>query len=467
MRRRRPIALGLSGTGVATGTDFPLDVVSLVSAFELAEVSPDDPASTGGMDMADLRLVGVTTDYPAQKAQGKTLADSRIYFALVTQKPWATPEEIRFDVLIDTNRDGKDDYQVFTTADGAGTDVYVAQTCRLKEPACTLIPLNGPGPDTRDTVVLGTNVIVITVPALLAGLSETSTRFDYKVYTYTLDDDGQIDMSGDPHLRPGEAGAACSAAPATSAPPRRSRMYEDLPGHTITAQVDAAAMTLHGSQGLLLLHHHNLPGQRAQVLAVGDGACALTCWATAPTWTRPGMPTAFTATVSAPGCAAPTVTWELGDGSQAAEHDRPATPSPSQAPTPGVSHVQAGPSTCHQAGTIEVSDTPPRLPRRRLSGKHRRKLSESGVEGAVGSGSGRHDVASAAASASRGYGVLSRATSPAAADLQKENSRATESERTRPQLPLGPDPADRAPLSTLPTRPGISGWIPAGGRGGA
>ena len=359
------IALELQGTGVATGTAFPLDVVSLVSAFELAEVSPDDEASTGGMDMADLRLVGVTTDYPAQKAQGKTLADSRIYFALVTQKPWATLDEVRFDVLIDTNRDGKDDYQVVTTAYGAGTDIYVAHTCRLKETACVALPLNGAGPDTRDTVVFGTNVVVIPVPALLAGLSETSTRFDYKVNTYTLDDDGQIDVLathtfdlGKPGLRFGGTGYLGAAA--------TQPLYEDLPGRTISAQLDAAAMTLHGSQGLLLLHHHNLPGQRAQVVAVGDGACALTCPASAPTWTRPGMATAFAATVTAPACAAPTVTWSFGDGSGGAE----ATASHTYA-EPGTYtwrlDVQSGLSTCRQAGTIDVSDPPPRLPRRRLT----------------------------------------------------------------------------------------------------
>jgi subtilisin family serine protease len=360
------ITMELEGTGIATGTAFPLDVVSLVSAFELAEVSPDDPASTGGMDMADLRLVGVTTDYPVRKAQGKGLADSRIYFALVTQKPWSTPDEVRFDVLIDTNRDGKNDYQVVTTAYGAGTDVYVANTCRLKEPNCVALPLNGVGPDTRDTVIFGTNVVVIPVPALLAGLSETSTRFDYKVYTYTLDDDGQIDASATHTFDLGKPGLLFAGTgylgTAVTHP-----MFEDLPGRTITAQVDATAMALHGSQGLLLLHHHNLPGQRAQVVAVGDGTCALTCSASAPAWTRTGTPAAFTATVQALGCTAPTVTWSFGDGSGGTE----AAASHTYA-QPGTYtwrlDVQSGTSTCHQAGTIEVSDTQPRLPRRRLTG---------------------------------------------------------------------------------------------------
>lgn len=360
------ITMELEGTGVTTGATFPLDVVSLVSAFELAEASPDEPASTGGMDMADLRLVGVTTDYPVQKAQGKTLADSRIYFALVTQKPWATLDEVRFDVLIDTNRDGKDDYRVVTTAYGAGTDIYVAHTCRLKEPNCVALPLNGVGPDTRDTEVFGTNVVVIPVPALLAGLSETNTRLDYKVYTYTLDDDGQIDASATHTFDLGKPGLLFGGTGYLGTPVTQP-MYEDLPGRTITAQVDAAAMTLHGTQGLLLLHHHNLPGQRAQVVAIGDGACALTCSASAPTWTRPGMPAAFTATVAAPGCAAPTVAWELGDGSGSTE-----TAVSHVYPLPGTYtwrlDVQSGISTCHQAGTIEVSDTQPRLPRRRLTG---------------------------------------------------------------------------------------------------
>lgn len=360
------ITMELQGTGIATGSAFPLDVVSLVSAFELAESSPDDPSSTGDLDMADLRLVGVTTDYPVQKAQGKGLADSTIYFAVVTQKPWATLDEVRFDVLIDTNRDGKNDYQVVTTAYGAGTDIYVAHTCRLKEAACVALPINGVGPDTHDTVVFGTNAVVIPVPALLAGLSETSTRFDYKVYTYGLEGDGQIDTSATHTFDLGKPGLSFAGTGYLGTPVAQP-MYQDLPRGTITAQVDGAAMALHGSQGLLLLHHHNLPGQRAQVVALGDGACTLTCSATAPTWTRPGVPTAFSATVSAQGCTAPTVTWELGDGSGGT-----GTATSHAYAQPGFYtwrlDVQSDLSTCHQAGTIEVSDTQPRLPRRHLTG---------------------------------------------------------------------------------------------------
>ncbi len=61
----------LVGKGIATGTAYPTDVLSLVSAFELVEDNPD-PATS------DARYLGVATDYPFQVANGKTLADSTI-----------------------------------------------------------------------------------------------------------------------------------------------------------------------------------------------------------------------------------------------------------------------------------------------------------------------------------------------------------------------------------------------------
>ncbi|HNX49054.1 MAG TPA: S8 family serine peptidase [Thermoanaerobaculaceae bacterium] len=359
------VSLGLSGTGTATGTSFPLDVVPLVSAFELAEVSPDDATSMGRSNMADLRLVGVTTDYPARKALGQTLADSRIYFAIATAAPWSTPAEVRFDVLIDTNRDGKDDYQVVTTSYGAGTDVFVAHTCRLKEATCVALSLNGAGPDTRDTGLLDTNVMVIPVPASLAGLSDTSGRFNYKIVAYTLDDDGQVDVTATHTFdltKPGLVFGGIGYLGSAAAQP----LYEDLPGRTIEAQADATALTLHQSQGIVLIHHHNLQGQRAQVLALGDGACLLRCSAEASTWARPGTPATFTATASGPGCPTPTVSWDFGDGTLGA-----GTTASHGYAQPGTYswrlQVESGISSCHQAGTLDVSETPPRIPRRRLT----------------------------------------------------------------------------------------------------
>ncbi|HPW56643.1 MAG: S8 family serine peptidase [Thermoanaerobaculaceae bacterium] len=361
------VQVGLLGIGTATDAAYPEGVVPLVSAFELAYTSPDEETTTGRSDMADLRYVGVATDYPAQVAAGKGLADSRIYFAVVSQQEWATPAEVRFDVEIDTNRDGKNEYLATTTLLPDSNDVFAASVCRTSsQPSCTLFHLNGVAPDVRDTALFGSNVMIIPVPANLDGLSVLSTRFNYRVRTYLAGSGEIVDETPVLTFEVAKPGLAFGGIGLFGTAPTLP-MYEDLPGRTITATFDAAAYEANASQGLLLLHHHNLPGQRAQVLALGSGGCALTCSASVPSWVQTDSSASFAATVATSGCQTPTVSWTFGDGGsgtgEAASH---------AFATPGTYTwtlaVQAGAFTCHRAGTLDVSDTAPRLPRRRLTG---------------------------------------------------------------------------------------------------
>ena len=47
-------------------------------------------------------------------------------------------------------------------------------------------------------------------------------------------------------------------------------IYTDLPGTTIPVTFDQKALNQNGSQGVLLLHHHNATGQRAEVIKPGN-----------------------------------------------------------------------------------------------------------------------------------------------------------------------------------------------------
>lgn len=358
-------AISLSGSGVQTGTEFPDDVAALVSGFELGAISAEKPGLDTNDRIADLRFVGVATDFPALKAQGKGLGDSRIYFGLASHRPWTTPGQLRIDVLIDTDRDGKDDYQATTVGYGEGGDVHLVNICKLQNPSCTLLHLNGLTPDVRDTSLFDTDVMLIPIPANLVGLSESSGRFNYKVRTFALASGNLVDETATLSFdltRPGLSFGGTGLFGTTATMP----MYEDLPGATFPVQLDAAAFAQNGSHGVLLLHHHNLSGQRAQVLGVGAGACALSCTATAPAWAQPGAPVAFAALATTAGCPETVFTWSFGDGASAAGET--ATHSFS---SPGTFtwkiEAAAGSFSCHQAGTIQISDTPPRIPRRRLS----------------------------------------------------------------------------------------------------
>lgn len=360
-------AIALSGRGVQTGAGFPEDVVALVSGFELAAISPENTSLDAADRVGDLRYVGVATDFPAQKAQGKGLGDSRIYFGIATHRPWTTPGELRVDVLIDTNRDGKDDYQARTAGYGEGGDVHVVNVCTLVNPSCTLLHLNGLAPSVRDTALFATDVMLIPLPANLVGLSETSGRFNYKVRTFALASGKLVDETATLSFdltRPGLSFGGTGVLGTTATIP----MYEDLPGVTIPVQLDAAALAQNSSSGVLLLHHHNLPGQRAQVLGVGAGACDLSCTATVQAWSQPGTPATFEALATAGGCPETAFTWSFGDGSSGAGANTTHIFTAPGSYTWTLA-ATAGPFTCHRAGQILVSDTPPRIPRRRLSSR--------------------------------------------------------------------------------------------------
>ena len=57
--------VGLTGQDVNTGGAFPVDVLSLVSAFELQGTSPATIPATSFASNADLKSVGVTSDFKA------------------------------------------------------------------------------------------------------------------------------------------------------------------------------------------------------------------------------------------------------------------------------------------------------------------------------------------------------------------------------------------------------------------
>ena len=101
--------LSLSGTGLKTGgatPNYPTDELSLVSAFELA-YKDDAPDVTGLDQNADLRYVGVMTDYlsyaadPSQCNTPNTLENcAAVYFGINTFGNWSTPNEVEFHVKL-------------------------------------------------------------------------------------------------------------------------------------------------------------------------------------------------------------------------------------------------------------------------------------------------------------------------------------------------------------------------------
>jgi hypothetical protein len=269
----------LTGTGVNTGDKYPVDEVSLATAFELQYTSPQDPSLGSVNAKADLRYIGVSSDFRStQTITNPTgvLSNTTAYFGIATYGDWATPNEVEFDIYIDTNRDGTPDYVVFNTnaASTDPTDVFVTELCPLTgNGGCSLLDyVNGVPADELDTRVFNTNVMALPVPLSELGLTGTDGTFDYSIVTYSRFDlhdpdynSVMADMS--PTLTYNAAKPGIDLTGGMAGTPA----YFDLPGKSIPVRFDPFAYLDNRSEGVLLLHHFNPSDTRAEVVTLAGG----------------------------------------------------------------------------------------------------------------------------------------------------------------------------------------------------
>jgi subtilisin family serine protease len=265
--------LALAGTGVNTGTNYPQDIVSLVSAFELQYSSPNEPASSANNDEADLASVGVASDV----ASTSTFTETAIFFGIATHADWSTPNQVEFDIYIDTDRDGEDDYVLFNSNGGFQTgndqnDILLTFLWNLETDDLRVQDyVNGISPGDYDTAVFNNNVLVLPVYAGDLGLTAANSRFNYRVESFGYDA---------PTSEPSAGGAITGRIDQTStltydaAQPGIDTTsgiagvptYDDLPGKQIALTYNRATFSASKSKGVLLLHHMNVRGDRAEVL---------------------------------------------------------------------------------------------------------------------------------------------------------------------------------------------------------
>jgi hypothetical protein len=137
------------------------------------------------------------------------------------------------------------------------SDVYAAVLCRLPSGTCNVAALNGVTPDVRDTVPYNTDVVVLPVPASWLGLSSSSTKFNYSRGNASTPQVHTFDLA-----HPGLYFGGTDYLGATATQP----LYDDLDGQVIQVTYKQADYTTDAALGMLLLHHHNGAGSRAQVL---------------------------------------------------------------------------------------------------------------------------------------------------------------------------------------------------------
>jgi len=258
------LPLGLAGTGVDNGTTPTVDIRSLVSAFELQAVSPARPPDASDLLKAgDLRYVGVSSD---GRVRG-TVSNSKLYFGVATELNWFQPaQEVWFSVLIDTNRDGTFDYELYNyqLTDGADdfTDVMVTGLYDFHAGSSTFPTYLNVFNSAIPTAIFNNNVQILSVPVSnLGGLSLVNTRFNYKVNVYynglVQDSTGTLTYDW---LNPGVDVLTV---------PGDTPLFVDLPSSNITVTYNQTNFQNNNTLGLLLLHHYNRTGQRAEVVSVG------------------------------------------------------------------------------------------------------------------------------------------------------------------------------------------------------
>jgi len=254
----------VTGTGVNNGTNYPVDTLSLVSAFELAE-SKSDP-NLGVMNNAALKYVGVTNDN--RVATGGFVTNTLLYFGISTWGNHSTPyaADAEFDIYFDSNRDGTWDYVAWngnTGTSASPSDVHVVKVANLTTGAVVARRYVNVTP-ALDTAIFNSNVMILPVDAKDIGLNNANPRFDYQIYTYSREDptESGVDASAKHTYSAATAGLDFTNGSLVA------NVWPDLPGTSIATSFNFTPYVDNGSQGVLLLHHHNANGAREEVVTV-------------------------------------------------------------------------------------------------------------------------------------------------------------------------------------------------------
>jgi subtilisin family serine protease len=278
--------LPLTGQAVNQG-DGPERVQSTVAGFELQANSGLAPSCSAEVTSgcvnfpdersADLKRVGSTSNAPQLVANGEEpLDDGLAYFAINTQGRWRTSASAQeFDVYIDSDGDDVADAILFNTR-LPDTDVMVTELYDVAADDITDVePINDSFGDT-DTAVFDSDTLVLPVAlAALPGLSEGHSRISYTVESYSpyqgdpVDTigavDGDLAMTDALSLDVLNPGIALFGSYTGDASPL---LYPDSPSAVVNLRRDASSYVEDGGLGAMLVHFHNLLGNKTQVMGL-------------------------------------------------------------------------------------------------------------------------------------------------------------------------------------------------------
>lgn len=276
------VDIPLRGTGVdvSGGADYQ-NQFSWVSAYEVMGRSMNDSSSVGMAENADIKAVGVTSD----PYYGNS------YFAIATYREWNTPGEVEFDIYIDTNQDGIEDWILLNCTGSGGTQFLVCFVDIWNffgyGPGALLsfgTPLNELYADV-DTHLFNQNVMMIGSHFYYFDLisyfvyGDTDTTFDFWVVSWSRDSENAVDCAplNNPscggldvytynHFDPDALFLNYDLVGFDGYLP----LWPDQNGGNITAEVYGT-----GDIDVLLLHHYNSPDKRVEFMTISTGPTAV------------------------------------------------------------------------------------------------------------------------------------------------------------------------------------------------
>lgn len=261
------VGQGLLSAASLSESHFPTDTISLLATAELLYSSPNEEQSPPYLDHADLKYVGVASDYPDHGQMDQT----RLVFALVTHDDWSSPNEMQFRIYLDVDDDVAAEYVLRSdnVGDFLGTETTDEFFSVLEDVQAGTRQLayfrNLVSSAELNTAVFNNNVALLAVDARDLGLTPERSSLRFWVSTTSMDTE--------------EEGATVDATPVLAYDVARPGvwaqgglgglpLFYDLPGERIRVEADQRVYGDRGSQGLLLLHLHNESATRAQVVNI-------------------------------------------------------------------------------------------------------------------------------------------------------------------------------------------------------
>ncbi|MBX3277700.1 MAG: S8 family serine peptidase [Acidobacteria bacterium] len=249
--------LALTGQQVFTGNDFGNgDIIALLypSAWQIND--PNEASTPPELDHLDIHRVGVRTSSSGP--------DQILQFGVTTYGDWKSLNEVTFNVFIDVNQDGIDDFKLFNTsfpnAQGAPGDAFVTRLTNIStENTTTQFLVNLFSSTVRPTYPHDTNIAVLGVLASALGLTASNSIIDYWVATSV----GNVIIDRTRRCRFDTANPGLNFG--------ASNVFNDLNGTTIPVTYNLEHFRNNFLEGALLLHTLNTRGNRAQVIPANLG----------------------------------------------------------------------------------------------------------------------------------------------------------------------------------------------------